>query len=397
MNDLEAVIDNSTKNKEEVMNPEDAVESVCGMEPENPVRPVRFGIIGGAGFRAQYYLRIARAMPDRFQVSGMVVRNEAKARAMEAQWGATTYRSLEQLLKNESSDFIVVSVSGSEGMDYMFKLAEAGMPALVETPPASDLEGLELLHDQLTAAGARIQVAEQYQFHPIQEARLALINSGRLGRITETTVSISHLYHGVSLIRKMLGITFEEVKIKGIRFESQWVQGPTRQGPPTEDKVIPSQRDLAWLDFGDRLGIYDFTRDQHRSWIRSNHLSVRGERGEIFDTRVLIQQETTVPLQLELKRVNKGELENQEGYFLQGIICGEQWLYDNPFAPARLYDDEIAIARCLQRMAEYIQGGPAFYSLAEASQDHYLGKMLEKAILTGETITATRQRWAGEM
>src|SRR5690606_15762686 len=122
--------------------------------------------------------------------------------------------------------------------------------------------------------------------------------------------------------------------------------------------MIPLQRDLAWLDFGDRLGIYDFTKDQHRSWVRSNHLSVRGERGEIFDSRVLIQQESTIPLQMELKRINKGELENQEGYFLQGILCGDQWLYDNPFAPARLYDDEIAIARCLQRMAEYVQGGP---------------------------------------
>lgn len=25
-------------------------------------------------------------------------------------------------------------------------------------------------------------------------------------------------------------------------------------------------------------------------------------------------------------------------------ICGERWIYENPFAPARLYDDEIAIA-----------------------------------------------------
>ncbi|GAA0133791.1 hypothetical protein YSY43_06310 [Paenibacillus sp. YSY-4.3] len=358
------------------------------------MKPVKFSIIGGAGFRAQYFLRIAEALPERFRVSGMVVRNESKARAMEEQWGVTSYRSLEQLLKSESPDFIVVSVSGSAGMEYLFKLAEAGIPALMETPPAPDLEGLEVLHDRLTATGARVQVAEQYHFHPIEEARLALIHSGRLGRITETTVSISQLYHGVSLIRKMLGITFEEVKIRGMRFQSEWVQGPTRQGPPTEDAMIPLQRDLAWLDFGDRLGIYDFTKDQHRSWVRSNHLSVRGERGEIFDSRILIQQESTIPLQMELKRINKGELENQEGYFLQGILFGDQWLYDNPFTPARLYDDEIAIARCLQRMAEYIQGGPEFYSLAEASQDHYLGMLIEKAIQTGETVTSTRQRWA---
>ncbi|MDF2924167.1 MAG: oxidoreductase [Paenibacillaceae bacterium] len=357
-------------------------------------RPVKFSIIGGAGYRAQYYLRIARALPERFQISGMVVRDEDKGKAMEVQWGVNVYRSLEQLLERESPDFAVVSVNPAAGMDYLLRLAELGLPALAETPPASDLAGLEQLYEQTAACGARIQVAEQYQFHPIQEARLALIASGRLGRVTETTVSISHLYHAVSLIRRMLGISFEEVTIRAMRFESRWVNGPTRAGPPAEDRLIASRRDLAWLDFGGRLGIYDFTKDQHRSWVRSNHLSVRGERGEIFDNRVLIQQESTVPLQLELKRVNKGEWENAEGYFLQGILCGDQWLYENPFAPARLYDDEIAIARCLQKMADYAAGGPAFYGLAEASQDHYLGMMIEQAIHTGETVTTTKRNWA---
>lgn len=356
--------------------------------------PVTFSLIGGAGFRAQYYLRIAQALPDRFQIGGLVVRDETKALETERQWGVRTYRSVEALLQQEQQDFIVLSVSGSEMLPYLLQLAETGIPVLSETPPAADFAGLEQLYARLGGRSARFQVAEQYHLHPIQQARLKLIESGRLGRITEATVSISHLYHGVSLIRRLLGVALEEVRIRAMRFESNWVQGPTRSGPPSEDRLVPSVRELAWLDFGDRLGIYDFTRDQHRSWIRSNHCCVRGERGEIFDSRVLIQQEDTVPLQMELKRVNKGEQENQEGYFLQGILCGEQWLYTNPFAPARLYDDELAIAACLEKMGDYAQGGPAFYGLWEAAQDHYLGLMIERAVLTGETVVATRPVWA---
>lgn len=355
--------------------------------------PVKFSLIGGAGFRAQYFLRIAQALPERFEISGMVVRSEDKAKEMESKWGTSTYRTLEQLLENEQPDFVVVSVSPAQSLDYLLKLSELGIPVLLETPPAPDLAGLQLLHDKLTLHGARVQVAEQYHFHPVQQARLELIRSGQLGKITETTVSISHLYHGVSLIRKMLGVNFEDVRIKAMRFESEWVQGPTRSGHPTEDKRIPLQRDLAWLDFGGRLGIYDFTKDQHRSWTRSNHLSVRGERGEIFDNRVLIQQDSCTELRMELQRMNKGELENAEGYYLKGILCGERWVYENPFAPARLYDDEIAIAACLQKMADYTFGGPSFYSLEEASQDQYLGMMIEKAIQTGETITTEPQCW----
>ncbi|QUL56371.1 Gfo/Idh/MocA family oxidoreductase [Paenibacillus tritici] len=355
---------------------------------------VTFSIIGGAGFRAQYYLRIARSLPDRFRIGGLVVRDLAKGKAMEAAWGVQTYRSLEELLRNEDPDFVVVSVSGQASLDYLYRLASLGLPALTETPPASGLEELEQLHKEVTRHGAWIQVAEQYPYHPVQEARLSLIRSGRLGRITETTVSVSHLYHGASMIRKMLGIGFEEATIRGMRFASSWVGGPTRSGPPAEDKLIPLQRDLAWLDFGDRLGIYDFTKDQHRSWTRSNHLSVRGERGEIFDNRVLIQQDNLVPLQMELRRINKGEQENAEGYYLQGIICGEQWVYNNPFTPARLYDDEIAIATCLDQMASYSAGGPGFYGLEQASQDAYLGLMIDKAIQTGETVRTERMCWA---
>ncbi|MEQ7009580.1 Gfo/Idh/MocA family oxidoreductase [Actinopolymorpha sp. B17G11] len=355
-----------------------------------------FSIIGGGGFRAQYFLRIARALPETFRVAGMVVRDEACGRAMQQEWGVATYRSLESLLAQEEPSFVVVSVSPAACADYLRQLAALAIPALAETPPAPDLAGLVRLHEDLTTAGAKVQVAEQYQFHPLNQARLALIAEGRLGPVTQATISISHLYHAASLMRVMLGVGFADAEIRGMRFVSDWVAGPNRSGPPTEDVLVSSERDLAWLDFGDRLGIYDFTGNQHRSWIRSNHLSVRGQRGEIFDERVRIQDPSCTQLDYSLTRVNKGEWENQEGYFLAGITAGDRWVYTNPFQPGRLYDDEIAIATCLAKMGEYVAGGPSFYGLPEASQDHYLGTMIERAVRTGEVIRTTRQPWATE-
>ncbi|WP_127532914.1 Gfo/Idh/MocA family protein [Paenibacillus kobensis] len=356
--------------------------------------PITFSIVGGAGFRAQYFLRIAQALPEQFRISGMVVRDEAKGKALEEQWRVATYRTLEELLGHERPDFVVLSVSPSLNFDYMAQLAERGIPVLAETPPAPDMDGLLEMHAKLTQSGARIQIAEQYPFQPAHAAREAFIQTGRLGRITQVTVSISHYYHAVSLIRRLLGIRFEDVAIRGMRFESDWVAGPNRGGPPTEDRLVKSERDLAWLDFGGKLGIYDFTKDQHRSWTRSNHLCIRGERGEIFDNRISIQDPSCTQLQLELKRMNKGEYENAEGYFLKGFMAGETWVYDNPFQPARLYDDEIAIAACLVKMAEYTAGGPSFYSVADASQDHYIGMLMEQAVKTGETVKSVRQVWA---
>ncbi|WEK54580.1 MAG: Gfo/Idh/MocA family oxidoreductase [Candidatus Cohnella colombiensis] len=354
---------------------------------------VSFSIIGGSGFRAQYFLRVAQALPDKFRVSGMVVRDAGKGQEMEQKWNIATYRSLEELLQKEKPDFVVISTNHSS-IEYLLQLTELGIPALVETPPAPDLDGLLLLHERLTKIGAKVQVAEQYHLHPMNVARQNVIQSGRLGPITQATVSISQTYHGVSLIRKMLGIGFEDAVIRAMKFNSPIVAGPDRSGPPKEEAIIMSERELAWIDFGGKLGIYDFTVNQHRSWIRSSHLNVRGERGELFDHRLEVLSDFKTPLHLELKRINKGEEEYVGGYYLEGIIAGEQWVYRNPFIPARLYDDEIAVASCLMKMAEFVAGGPSFYSLPEASQDHYLGMMIAQAIKSGDTVRTVRQPWA---
>jgi hypothetical protein len=357
-------------------------------------KPATFSIIGGGGFRAQFYLRIAEALPEQFRVSGLVVRDPGRAQAMERRWNTAVYPTMDELLRKERPDFVVVSVSKNDAPKVLLQLAERSIPALTETPPAPDLEGLLELHEKLTLRGAKVQVAEQYPLQPLHMARAEIIRSGWLGSVTQATVSISHFYHGMALMRRMLGIRFEEAKIRAMRFAAPITAGPDRKGPPAEEKIVAVARDLAWIDFGGKLGIYDFTKDQHRSWIRSNHLSVRGDRGELFDRSLKMLADYRTPLQLELKRINRGEEENLEGYFLQGIVAGERWVYTNPFAPARLFDDELAIAACLQKMADYAAGGPDFYGLPEASQDHYLGLMIERAILSGETVQTVRQPWA---
>lgn len=59
-------------------------------------------------------------------------------------------------------------------------------------------------------------------------------------------------------------------------------------------------------------------------------------------------------------------------------------------------DDEIAVASCLIGMDRYLDGGPDFYSLAEAAQDHYISLMIERALASSETVRTTSQPWAGE-
>jgi hypothetical protein len=121
---------------------------------------------------------------------------------------------------------------------------------------------------------------------------------------------------------------------------------------------------------------------------------VRGERGEIHDTQVRYLADFRTPVTLEFVRQNAGEDGNLEGYYHKGILVGNEWVYKNPFAPARLSDDEIAIATCLSKMNDYAAGGPDFYGLAEASQDSYLSLMIEQALASSETVKTTAQPWS---
>jgi len=121
---------------------------------------------------------------------------------------------------------------------------------------------------------------------------------------------------------------------------------------------------------------------------------VRGERGEIVDDRITYLSDVVTPVTHQLVRHEAGRHGNHEGLHLKGLQFRDAWVYRNPAAPARLNDEEIAIAECLISMQRFVETGENFYSLAEASQDQYLALKCSEAIAGGEVVETTRQIWA---
>jgi predicted dehydrogenase len=354
--------------------------------------PIRFGVVG-SGWRTNFFLRVAQALPDRFQVAGLSTRNPETGTSISHEWGIPTYRSVQDLVQAEQPAFVVVSVPRNVAPDVITDAVRAGAAVLTETPPAADVPGLLPLHD-LVGDGARIQVAEQYHLQPLLAAQIAVARSGRLGEVTLAEVSTAHDYHGISLIRRILGIGFEDARITATDFQAPITAGPTRLGEPDVEQVRTETQTLAQLDFGGRVGVYDWSSEEYYSWIRSRSVLVRGTRGEIRNDELKYLQDFRTPLQTTIRRINAGENGNLQGYYLKGLVAGDSWLYRNPYAPARLLDDELALAALLERMGAYVDGGPEVYSLAEASQDHYLQLMVRQAAETGSPVQTTRQPWA---
>ena len=305
----------------------------------------------------------------------------------------STYPTVEALLKETSPQFVVTCVSWEANPPLIRELAARGVAVLSETPPAPDVERMGQFW-ALVKGGARIQVAEQYIYQPHHAARLALVASGVLGEISQAQVSAAHGYHGVSLIRHFLGVGYGNARITARRFTSPLIAGPDRSGPPREERLVQSSQTIAWLDFGDRLGVYDFTGDQYFSWVRGQRLLVRGERGEIINDRASYLRDYLQPIEITFRRAVAGANGNLEGFYLKGILAGDDWLYCNPFAPGRLTDDEIAIATSLAKMAEYVEGGSEVYPLAEACQDRYIDIMIAQAAESGQMVASESQAWA---
>lgn len=354
-------------------------------------RPVRFGLIGG-GWRAEFFTRIAAFMPERFEIVGVHLRSPEKAAAFGHKWRLPVCDTLEAMADLDP-DFVVLSVSAAAHLEFAQALHRLNLAVLCETPAAADVPSMLAIW-RMVEQGFRIQVAEQYLYQPLHAARLAIVASGMLGRVSSARVSAAHGYHGVSLMRRYLGIGFDDATIRGRRFSAPIVQGPDRFGPPAEEKLIDSMQLLGEFDFGDRLGLFDFTDVQYRSYVRSHRVVVRGERGEIADNEVRYLADHRTPVVETLNRRDRGHNGDLDGYYLDSIVLGRETIYRNPFPRVRLMDDEIAIAVVLEKMGSYARGGPGPYSFAEAAQDQYLALTMAEAARTGETLRTSRQPWA---
>ena len=353
---------------------------------------IDFGIVG-AGWRAEFFLRIAAALPDRFRVAGLVRGTSTRAQEVGERFGVPVFASVAQLIDAARPAFVVTSVPRDVNAAIIRQVLDRNTAVLSETPPAPSVESLNALWREV--GGAPVQVAEQYHLQPHHAARLRLAASGKLGPISQAQVSVAHDYHGVSLMRRFLGITFEDATVATHRFQSPLVEGPDRYGGPAREMLKTSSQDISLFDFGDRLGVLDFSGDQYFSWVRGQRLLVRGERGEIIDLTATYLRDFKTPIRLDLVRHEGGANGNLEGKYLKGIQAGEEWVYENPLAPATLSDDEIAVGTCLLKMAHYVESGEQFYPLAEACQDTYLALVAAEAREGGRAMTTMPQSWSG--
>ncbi len=323
----------------------------------------------------------------------MTTRQPARAAEVRAAWGVACYPDVAAMCGAEQLDFVVLAVPWPATPVLAEQCAQLGMAVLCETPPAPDVAGLDLV-SSLARGGAPIEIAEQYPFQPLHAARLALQRSGAIGEPSSAYLSVAHGYHAIGLIRRHLGVAGIAPVVRAVRHESpiearaDLAPGERGAGEATE------VRTSAVVDFDGRIGIYDFADVQYFSDIRTPHVVVRGHAGEIADDELRRAARPGEPTTVRLVREEGGTDGRLDGHFLRGISAGDRWPYRNPFPGARLDDDEVAVATCLELMGRRAGGGPSFYGVAQGAQDHYLYLAVQEAARTGEVVRCVPQSWS---
>ncbi len=385
-------------------------------DPAGP--PVRFGVVGH-GWRADFFLRLARALPDLFECTGVVTRGPQAGAWVERRWGVATYRTVGELLAG-GPEVVVVSVPRAATPDVVRALVGHGTAVLAETPPAPDLDGLRSLWADVGAGvgGDLVQVAEQHPFLPVVAALRALLATGELGEPTSAHVTWTHGYHATALLRHLLGVAGHEAVVTAVATPAPLLEGPDRQGWPREQAVRDAVHTLAVLRFapdgaagtradsdtgtgtgrGARTGVYDFTDGQWFNPLRRRHLLLRASRGEVVGTDVTWAGDDGRPVGAPIVRRQTGLDGNLEGADLDTLSWAGRVLFRNPYPGARLSDEEIAVATCLELTGRWRRGeGPPPYPLADACQDHLLSLAIDEAAGTGRPVTVGREPWAASV
>jgi predicted dehydrogenase len=344
-----------------------------------------FAIVG-TGWRAEYFWRLAAAVPDLTCV-GVVSRGRKDL-------PVPVHLSLDDCLATAKPDFVVTAVPSTVMPGLVVELVERGVAVLAETPPAPDLDGLRALWAKV-GSSRLVQVAEQYTRLPAHAARVALVRSGVIGAPTRVDVSSTHQYHAVSLIRTLLGVGRGPAEVRAVRTTAPLADPLSRDGWADPVQIKQATTTIATIAFADGgFGLYDFTDNQWHNQLLMRRLLVRGTTGELRDDEVVRLVADRTIVRSSIVRRQTGYDLDLDGFDTDHITFGSDVLYRNPFQGQRRSDEEIAIATLLADTAAWVGGnGPEPYPLADGIHDHHLALAIEQAADLGAAAKVDTEPW----
>lgn len=382
-------------------------------------------VIVGSGWRSLFYVRIAKALPELFELKALLCRTQEKADLIAREQGIYTTTSIEEC-KSLKPDFVVVAVNKTDLAKVAEEWSGYGFTVLMETPAALDEDTLCHLWD-LHKAGRKILVAEQYIFYPEYASILKLLNCKKGGVLPETEIlgsrdflscSLAHDYHGASIIRHLLNAGMERFSVTAQIKRFPGADSFNRYKQFTDGRVSEKKRLLGTIEFeSGKTCLIDFDEQQYRSSIRGSYFKLQGTYGELMGTGVthadkeggggialnditlrwldekFEPNQKNLNIECKIHSYNNDNPNLARAKEITSITFDGEKLYEPYFDQCGLCADETAIAKVMEGCGIYNAGGEPFYPLKEALQDAYMGILLTKAAESGKTVRSQKMPW----
>jgi len=240
-------------------------------------------LIVGSGWRAFFYYRVIKALPEKFNLVAMLTRTKEKAERLSKEYGINVTTNKEACIEAKP-ELVVVATSKTNIVDTAMEWADLGFQVLMETPAGVNEQDFEkLTHFQNKD---RIQVAEQYHRYPRFQAMKKLLDENILGDLIDMNLSFCHDYHGVSLIRFFMGDLSKAKVLSSVSYPLTMLETGARAGVTYTGQLKEYKRSITVLEIEkNRHVTYDFSGVQYHTEIKSSRVNIQGSLGEMMDDR----------------------------------------------------------------------------------------------------------------
>ena len=147
------------------------------------MKTIGIGFIG-AGDIADLHAEAINALPGA-ELIGLWNRTHGKGASKALRYGCEVYNSVDELLGDPKVDAVFVLTNMETHCEYTIMAAEAGKHILVEKPAASSIAELEKMDVAVQKAGVKCMPVHNYIYEPGIERSKAMIDTGKLGDITQ--------------------------------------------------------------------------------------------------------------------------------------------------------------------------------------------------------------------
>jgi len=147
------------------------------------MKTIRIGLLG-AGDVADLHAEAINSL-EGAELVGLWNRTPEKGRAKAAQYGCTTYATVDDLLQDPKIDAVFILTNMETHCEYTLMAAKAGKHVLVEKPAASNINELERMSQAVAKAGIKCMPVHNYIYETGIRRAKDMIESGKLGDVTQ--------------------------------------------------------------------------------------------------------------------------------------------------------------------------------------------------------------------